>query len=290
MKNTFFNQLNKNPGHLCNVQLPNYFDSVMDLIKENSLKLYYIDVGLDKIEVFTDPHRHTYIECSVYRKKEEYEKKKIQYQEYLRKCAEDVQIHSNGLAVSGELRNGLQATLCIDDKKQMLLWETERTHVAGIDLKVLINAVKSDDKEHLVFDKNQDEIIKSEDGFEKDSQSRLRFDGFYVLEKKETAEYLRFFPSGKVVGLLFDKNRGQFLKDRLDEEYEENGSYSLIKNRIVFEIIFLDGNLPVDYEGIVENNKLTLFRKIKHSSYPRQLGVYRFTALDFEKQGEKQNV
>ena len=213
----------------------------------------------------------------------------MQYREYLKKNAEDIQMHFDGRAFSGDLHNGLQATLCINDKKQMLLWETERTNVASIDLKELINAVESDGKEQTVFDRKQDEITISEDGLEKDEQGRLRFDGFYVLKKKEGAEYLRFFPNGEVVGLLFDKNCELFLQDRLDEEYEENGSYSLHKNRIVFEIIFLDGNLPVKYEGIVENNKLTLFRKIKHTSYPRQLGVYQFTALGFEKQGEKQH-
>ena len=289
MKNTLFNRRNINPGHLCSVQLPYCFDSVTHLIKENRLKLYYVDTELDRIELFTDPHRHTYIECSVYRMKEEYEKKKKQYQEYLKKSAEDVQTRFDGRAFSGELRNGLQANLCLNDKKQMLLWETERTNVASVDMKDLINTVESGDKEHPAFDKKQDEITRSEDGLEKDDQGQLRFDGFYVLKKKEGAEYLRFFPNGKVVGLLFDKNCELFLQDRLDEEYEENGSYSLHKNRIVFEIIFLDGNLPVKYEGIVENNKLTLFRKIKHTSYPRQLGVYQFTALGFEKQEEKQH-
>lgn len=73
-----------------------------------------------------------------------------------------------------------------------------------------------------------------------------------------------------------------FLKDKLDEEYEENGSYTLVDEGIVFNIKFLNGTLLVEYKGIIEKDMLVLFRKIQESSKPRQLGAYCFHPMNLE--------
>lgn len=281
MKNTLFTQLHTKPSYPCFVQLSSRFDLIMDLQKEYCLELYSIHVGHNSIDLFTNPHKHTYIEYHVYQGEEEYELQKTQYQDYIEKNANEIQVIYEGKMISSKLSNGLRATLCRNDKERLLLWETERTHVTSIDQMYLLNIIEGKGTNYTDCEKDLDKVfIKS--GNQLNEDGGLRFDGLYVLNKKKTAEYLRFFSNGKVVGFLSCKNDEFFLKNLLEEEYEEFGYYSLTEKRIAFKITFLDGNLSVAYTGLVGENKLTLFRNIIDSSMPKQLGVYRFIPMDYK--------
>ena len=281
MKNTLFTQLYTKPSYPCFVQLSSRFDLIMDLQKECCLELYSINVGYNSIDLFTNPYKHIYIEYHVYQGEEEYELQKTRYQEFIQKNANEIQVIHEGKMTCSKLSNGLRATLCMNDKERLLLWETERTHITSIDPMCLLSIIEGKGTNSPDCEKDLDKLImKNRNQLNEDGG--LRFDGLYVLNKKKTAEYLRFFPNGKVVGFLSCKNDENFLKNLLEEEYEEFGCYSLTEKGIAFKISFLEGNLSVAYKGLVGGNKLTLFRKINDSSMPRQLGVYRFIPMNYE--------
>lgn len=290
MKNTFFDQQHVQRCFICRTQLPHDFDFVLELMIQYDLKPFIVNAQLGEVELSTDPHRHTYIECCGYLNIEDYVARKRQYQEYLERNANEIEVFYKGSLKKAELKNGLSAVLFENDKKQILVWETERSHIEHIDPQELLLALQWEKED--ACDREEDVLIAGNMG-EMDGkkavpkvQKKLRFDGFYVLRKKQGAEYLRFFPNGKVVGILFDKDSVSFLKDKLDEEYEENGSYTLIDEGIIFNIKFLNGNLLAEYKGIVEKDMLVLFRKIQGSSKPRQLGTYCFHPIEFEEKGE----
>jgi len=218
---------------------------------------------------------------------EDYIARKMQYHEYLERNAKEIELSYGGSLKRAELKNGLCAVLCENDKKQILVWETERSHIEHIDAQELLLAVKGEKND--ACDRKKDVLISEIEGKKAapKEQKKLRFDGLYVLRKKHGAEYLRFFPNGKVVGILFDKDSDSFLKDKLDEEYEENGSYTLIDEGIVFNIKYLNGTLLVEYKGIIEKDMLMLFKKIQGSPKPRQLGTYFFHPMNLNKKREE---
>ena len=291
MKNTLFDQQHTQRCFICRTQLPRGFDCVLELMLQYELKPFFVNAQLCEVEFYTDPHRYTYIECCCYLNMKDYVAKKRQYHEYLEKNAKEIELSFGGSMKRAELKNGLSAVLCENDNKHILVWETERSHIEHIDPQDLLLAVKGeksdacDRKQEVLIAGNMSEIegkkVASKD------QKKLRFDGLYVLRKKHDAEYLRFFPNGKVIGILFDKDSELFLKDKLDEEYEENGSYTLIDEGIVFNIRYLNGTLLVEYKGIIEKDMLVLFKKIQGSQKPRQLGTYYFHPMNLEEKGEE---
>ncbi len=286
MKSSLFDQQHKKDNYVCSVQLPNVFQPFLNLLHLYGLKPYFVNAGLFGTEVFTDPHWYTYIECSNYFRNEDYNTKKAQYLDYLNKKAKGIIISNEGKMQKAELKNGLNVVFCINDMNRMLLWETERPHLEHLNPEKLLLAIEKP-KEKEVSENEPDLLIEKTENKDKIKHIKqrncgmLRFDGLYILKKKENAEYLRFFPNGKVIGILFDKASEQFLKDQFDEEYEEYGTYRITEKGIIFNIAFLSGNLQVTYNGRIEENKLVLFRKIQQSMMPKQLGIYCFQQMHF---------
>ena len=269
------------------IAYPACMRGIMQFVKGEGLGISLFRAGFDGIELATDPHRLTvpYLEYGVYSDRKKYLSRKAAYLHELAAKAVTSQATSVPSATEYRLTNGQIVRFYADDAAMVLVWRAKREDMylplSDAEFQGLIDGTFEGE---TIYDPQTDlPLLRSRGLAERPEPSvgahgKLRFDGVYALPQKHYTKYLRFFPTGQVVGVNSSGSAAQVIR-WLDTEFECSGAYTVHDDTVAFEIQQEDLEIGSIFWGEVRPDSLLLNWKDRRTSRKINTGCYVFEPI-----------
>ena len=273
------------PPSAVQIAYPVCMRGIMHYIKENFLGISLLRIGFDGIELATDTTKldSVYLEYNMYADAAKYNARKQAYADYLSEQADTSESASTEHAKYYSLKNGQKAWLYANDDDRILVWcaSPEKVSFFPYSETEFIALIEGTVEGETIYDPKTDmPLVQSRNLPDRAApltaeHGNLRFDGLYALHEKGTTRYLRFFPTGQVVGTCSAGSADDVIK-WLDTEFDASGTYTVRGNTIEFTIEEDDIIIGEKFWGEIQENALLLNWKQKKTSRKVQSALFIF--------------